>query len=112
MAGLTVTNYGTTPEIIKNISYEAWPVTIKSENVTAGSDGRKVMKAGTPITAAGVEANDGDAKGLLLQDVDVTDGDVDGARLVVGTVWGNKIIANGITLSAAAKAALPRITIE
>jgi hypothetical protein len=112
MAGLNTKSFANTPEIIKNISYEAWPVTIKSANVTAGADGKKIMKAGTPITAAGVESNDGDAKGLLLQDVDVTDGDVDGARLVVGTVWSAKIVANGITLSSAAKAALPRITFE
>lgn len=112
MAGLTIKEYANTPEIIKSIPYEAWPVTIKSANVTAGSDGRKIMKAGTPITVEGVESNDEDAKGLLLQDVDVTDGDVDGARLVVGTVWGAKILANGITLDPDAIAALPRITIE
>lgn len=112
MAGLTVKSYEVTPEIIKNINYEAWPVTIKSENVDAGSDGRKIMKAGTPITAAGVESNDENAKGLLLQDVDVTDGDVDGARLVVGTVWADKIAANGITLDPDAIAALPRISFE
>lgn len=99
-------------EILKNDKYEGWPVTIASADVTAGTDGRKVLKAGTPIDADGKVSNDGDAKGLLLYDVDVTDGDATGVRLVVGTVYGSKITANGITLAAAAIAALPRITIE
>lgn len=109
---MTVTNLTVPIEILKNDKYEGWPVTIKSADVDAGSDGRKVLKAGTPITAAGEVSNDGDAKGLLLYDLDVTDGDKVGVRLVVGTVDGAKILANGIELAAAAIAALPRITIE
>ena len=109
---MKVTSLTMPVEILKNDKYEGWPVTIASSSVSAGSDGRKVMKAGTPITAAGVVANTSSAKGLLLYDLDVTDGDKAGVRLVVGTVYGAKILANGIELSADAKAALPRITIE
>ena len=109
---MTVTNLTVPIEILKNDKYEGYPVTIASANVSAGADGRKVLKAGTPITAAGVVANTSSAKGLLLYDVDVTNGDETGVRLVVGTVYGAKILANGIELSADAIAALPRITIE
>ena len=109
---MIVTTYGMPIEILKNDKYEGWPVTIKSADVTAGSDGRKVLKAGTPITAAGEVSNDGDAEGLLLSDVDVTNGDATGVRMVVGTVYGDKILANGIELDPAAIAALPRITFE
>ena len=109
---MTVTNLTVPIEILKNDKYEGWPVTIKSADVDAGSDGRKVLKAGTPITADGEVSNDGDAQGLLLSDLDVTDGDKVGVRLVVGTVYGDKILANGIELDPAAIAALPRITIE
>lgn len=109
---MTVTNLTVPIEILKNDKYEGWPVTIASANVSAGSDGRKVLKAGTPIKADGTVANTSDAKGLLLYDLDVTDGDKVGVRMVVGTVYGAKILANGIELSADAIAALPRITIE
>ena len=109
---MTVTTFGMPIEILANDKFEGWPVTIASSSVSAGSDGRKVLKAGTPINASGVVKNDGDAKGLLLYDVDVTNGDATGVRMVVGTVVGAKLTANGITLASAAKAALPRITIE
>lgn len=109
---MKVTSVVRPSEILKNDKYQGWPVTIKSANVTAGSDGRKVLKAGTPVTAAGVVANNANAKGLLLYEVDVTDGDATSVRIYSGTVYGAKIAANGITLSAEALAALPRITVE
>ena len=109
---MTVTNLTVPIEILVSSKYEGYPVTIKTANVDAGSDGRKVLKAGTPIKADGTVANNANAKGLLLYDVDVTNGDDTGVRMVVGTVSTAKLTANGITLDAAAIAALPRITLE
>lgn len=73
-------------------------------NATAGTteDGRKIVKAGTPLSgdltarttafvkaADETEVNKGDGKaatGILLHDVDVTDGNANGTLLVFGFV--------------------------
>lgn len=72
---------------------------VSATGVTAGDDGRKIVKAGTPLTGDLTEretafqayAKSGDATkvvGVLLHDVDVTDGDENGTCLVFG--WVNK----------------------
>lgn len=67
---------------------------------TAGEDGRKIVKAGTPLngdlTARGtafVAAKDtsNPAVGVLLHDVDVTDGDANGTLLIWGFVNLNRM---------------------
>lgn len=67
---------------------------------TAGEDGRKIVKAGTPLngdlTACGtafVAAKDtsNPAVGVLLHDVDVTDGDANGTLLIWGFVNLNRM---------------------
>lgn len=67
---------------------------------TAGEDGRKIVKAGTPLngdlTARGtafVAAKDtsNPAVGVLLHDVDVTDGGANGTLLIWGFVNLNRM---------------------
>lgn len=67
---------------------------------TVGEDGRKIVKAGTPLngdlTACGtafVAAKDtsNPAVGVLLHDVDVTDGDANGTLLIWGFVNLNRM---------------------
>lgn len=67
---------------------------------TAGEDGRKIVKAGTPLngdlTARGtafVAAKDtsNPAVGVLLHDVDVTEGDANGTLLIWGFVNLNRM---------------------
>lgn len=67
---------------------------------TAGEGGRKIVKAGTPLngdlTARGtafVAAKDtsNPAVGVLLHDVDVTDGDANGTLLIWGFVNLNRM---------------------
>ena len=67
---------------------------------TAGEDGRKIVKAGTPLngdlTARGiafVAAKDtsNPAVGVLLHDVDVTDGNANGTLLIWGFVNLNRM---------------------
>lgn len=67
---------------------------------TAGEDGRKIVKAGTPLngdlTARGtafVAAKDASnpAVGVLLHDVDVTEGDANGTLLIWGFVNLNRM---------------------
>lgn len=54
---------------------------VKSEGVTADSDGHKIVKAGTILPA-----NDATAEGVLLNDVDVTYGDTPGALVIHGFI--------------------------
>lgn len=54
--------------------------------VTTTADGKKIMKAGTIYPA-----NDATAKGVVLYDVDVTNGDANGALVVHGFVKESKL---------------------
>lgn len=65
-------------------------------------DGRKIIKAGTVFPS-----NDENAKGLVFQDVDVTDGDQNAAVLVHGFVNSAKLPE---TVSNEAKKVLKQIT--
>lgn len=67
---------------------------------TAGEDGRKIVKAGTPLSGdltardtAFVAAEDTSkpAVGVLLHDVDVTDGNANGTLLIWGFVNLNRM---------------------
>lgn len=78
-------------------------VVVGNTGLSAGSDGKKVLKAGTPLagdltarntafkkstTTAGGSgaASTSDAVGILLHDVDVTDGNNNGTLLIFGFV--------------------------
>ena len=68
-------------------------------------NGRYIVKAGTPFPS-----NDANAVGVVLNDLDVTNGDQNGAVLVRGHVNLARCEANcGKTISAAAKTALKGI---
>lgn len=74
---------------------------IGNTSATAGADGKKIIKAGTPLTGdilkrntaftVGTSAN---AVALLLHDVDVTDGNANGTILISGYVDYDKLDAN------------------
>ena len=58
---------------------------------TAGSvteNGRKILKAGLVYPT-----NDGSAKGIVFQDVDITDGDQVGSLMVAGHYYDDKLVA-------------------
>lgn len=70
-------------------------VVVSSSDIIANSEGRKIVKAGTPLvgslearstafTVAGSDASD--IAGVLLHDVDVTDGNNNGTLLIFGFV--------------------------
>lgn len=93
-------------EILASAEFQAVPYTIESSKISADSEGKKIAKAGTPFPA-----NDGTAKGILIRDIDVTDGDEVGAIAYEATIDEAKAKANsGVTIAAAAKSALPRVT--
>lgn len=92
---------------------------IKQTGVTADSDGRKIVKAGTPLygdiekrdtgfTIAGAEG--ASPVCVLMHDVDVTAGDENGTIVLAGCVDLLKLKSSVRTaLTSSVKAALPRI---
>ena len=66
-------------------------------------DGRKVVPAGAVIPANGATA-----KGILFEDIDVTNGAMPGSVVIEGTVYGDRLPA---ALASAAASALTKITV-
>lgn len=89
--------------ILANDHYVGKPMTLNFADVTGG-----VVKAGTPMAATGVAANDATAIGVLLSDVY--------AQRPIGTVVIHGFIDSkkaqthsGVTVAATAKTALPLV---
>jgi len=95
---ITQTSYSQDPEWLMSDHKVHRPggVTIDSSKVSAGADGRKVVKAGTPIgmnSGGKWEPYDGDPDApnvvptdLLFNTVDVTDGDEAAGSIIHGVV--------------------------
>ena len=66
-------------------------------------NGRKVVPAGAVIPA-----NDATAKGILFEDIDVTEGAKPGSVVIEGTVYGGRLPA---ALANTAASALTKITV-
>ena len=95
-------------EILKNDHYVGIPITLNFTSVAAGSDGRKVVKAGTPINVSGVADNTATAIGILLYDV--YDSNPNGTLVVHGFIEMAKAQAHsGVTVGATVKTALPMV---
>lgn len=119
---LTTKSYGAPKDILYILDdYTAITVNVSATGVTAGTDGRKIVPAGTVIggvladpTEAAVAAAGGSgegavaAEGVLMHDVDVTAGDALGTMIVRGVLDGTKLPAN---ITANQKATLPMITV-
>ena len=101
---LYTTNYETSKGILQHPNvYEATPIMIKpTDACVTAVDGRKIVKAGTIVPS-----NDAKARGVALQDYDVTDGERPVAAVYMGTINVSKLPT---TPADAAKTALPRIT--
>lgn len=124
-SGVTTVN-ATTPKSIlwAPETAVAVPCVVDNMGVSAGSDGKKMLMAGTPLsgdltarnTAFKKAATSGEpaasnAVGLLLHTVDVTNGKQNATVLVSGLVDLNKLdSATAALITAEVKAALPRIT--
>ena len=92
---------------------------VASTGVQAGADGKKIIKAGTPLagnieardtafTVAGAEAT---PCGILLHDVDVTEGTANAQFVIFGFIDSTKLEASVTEmLTPAMKAKLPKIT--
>lgn len=114
------TNYGNRKEILKFPDhYVNVAITVSDSGVSANSEGRKIVPAGT-ILGGGVLADENklavkatttvdvsNAEGILFYDVDVTDGPTKGAMLIHGFVDTSKLPA---APTVEEKAALKQIT--
>ena len=74
-----------TPEILASEHFKAFTETIPQ---AMGTDvnGRKIVRMGTVFPA-----NDVTAKGLVLTDIDVTDGDAVGSVMIEGVVYKERL---------------------
>lgn len=90
-------------EILASKDFQAIPITV------AEPDAGHIVKAGTPLTAAGVATTGASAVGVLLYDVD-TDRNPNGAAVVQGIIDATKAQAHSeITYASALYSALPGI---
>lgn len=99
--GIKKETYGSTNQILFNVEPQVSVGIVVDDSVqaTANSLGKKIVKAGTPLTGdltnrltpftaakAGSVSESSDAVGVLLHDVDVTTGDANGTLLIFGFV--------------------------
>ena len=91
---------------------------ISNATISAGADGRKIIKAGTPVAGdilkrntAFTKGSEADAVAILLHDVDVTEGNANGTILISGYVDYDKLDTDVQALvTSALVAKLPKIT--
>ena len=106
------TKYVGDVQILKRKPFEAIPMTLDFTSVvTKLANGKKVVKAGTPIGATGTVDNTATVVGILLHDV--TEDRPQGTLLKKAYI--NTAVAqehSGVTIEAAVKTALPMIVFE
>ena len=106
------TKYVGDVQILKRKPFEAIPMTLDFSSVeTKLANGKKVVKAGTPIGATGTVDNTATVVGILLHDV--TEDRPQGTLLKKAYI--NTEVAkahSGVTIEAAVKTALPMIVFE
>lgn len=116
--GVKKQTYGAPVQILLNPDFQ-FSVGVVVSNATAVEEGgRKVVKAGTPLagnldarnTAFTVATEAANVQGILLHDVDVTDGNGNGTLLIFGFVNPDKIDATTrAMLTTEIKAAIPQV---
>ncbi|MGX7195162.1 hypothetical protein [Enterococcus olivae] len=113
--GQVVTKGTATKQILLNASlFESLGAQIGDTGVTANSNGRKLIPAGTPVGGSAdflaseqavlVVSNDENAQGVLMHEVDVTGGTANGTVLIFGFV--NEFRIPDVTVTDEAKEAL------
>ena len=117
--GITTTKGTNVDQILASTQLQySVPVMVENTGVSANSEGRKIIKAGTPLagdlTARNTPfkvATGGTAVAVALHDVDVTKGTANATALVFGFVDLNKVSAEAkALLTSEAKTALTKIT--
>lgn len=96
--------YGQNKTILKFFDYKGAACVVPESMGVEQEDGSKVVVAGTPFPS-----NDDKALGVLLADVDVTQGDAAGTYIYKGILDPDKL--EGVTISDDAKKAMPNVQI-
>ena len=105
-------------QILFNVEHQlSVGIVCGNTGVTANTEGKKILKAGTPMTGtltargtAFTKASGANAVGVLLHDVDVTAGSNNGTLLIFGFVNINRIDnTTAALLSSDVQGALPMI---
>ena len=94
---------------------------VGNTGVSANAEGRKIIKAGTPVGGATnvltnrqtvlAETTGETAQGVVLHDVDVTDGDANATLVIEGVIDVLKLETAVATKLTTAAANLPKITV-
>lgn len=99
--------FGTGLEVLHNLDYDAISVTVDASTAgTVTENGRKILKAGTILKgvdgsifsdrdqlATQTTGASGDVDGILLSDIDLTDGNATAALVYRGTVRADRLPA-------------------
>lgn len=122
--GIVKESYTNATQILFAIEHQVSVGVVVSKTQYVEEGGRKLVKAGTPLagnldertTAFSIAASSSGSittapVGVLLHDVDVTDGDANGTLLIFGFVNTNRVDEETAKfLSKEVKEALPKIT--
>lgn len=100
-SGITKSSGAAPVQILANVDLQfSMGIVVAQGDTAADSSGRKIIKAGTPLTGsldarttAFTAAGTSDAVGVLLHDVDVTKGAANGTLLLFGFVNTNRLDA-------------------
>jgi len=98
--------YGQELGVLKFFPYKAEAHVIPQSMVNSTVGTAMFVLGGTPYPS-----DDSKALGVLLQDIDVTQGDASGAVVYEGVIDPEKLEAKGVTISDAAKKAMPNVRI-
>lgn len=120
VSGITKVSAANVPQILINPQLQmSVSVLASNAGVVAGADGKKILKAGTPLEGS-LETRETPLKlmtvpanttAILLHDVDVTAGNANATALIFGFVNLNRIDSTtAALLTADVKAALTKIT--
>lgn len=96
-SGITRQTYGAPKQILANVQLQSSVGCIVPQSLGVSVDGKKIAKAGTPVTIdllninTPVVAANTEANALLLHDVDVTKGNANGTALIFGFVNLNRV---------------------
>lgn len=97
--------FGQEKGILKFFDFKGAACVVPQSMGADDGNGNLLVKAGTPFPS-----DDASCKGYLLHTVNVTGGDAAGTYIFEGSIDNKKITENGVTISAEAKAATPRVT--
>ena len=113
-SGVTKTTFGAPRQILADVNLQSSVGCIVPQSLGAGVDGRKIVKAGTPIkvnleslTTPAVKADGTTAmNAVVLHDVDVTNGNGNATALIFGFVNLNRVEADVVTAITTARGAV------